>query len=82
MPENATQREDGWKGFYIAGELDFSLIGILAKLSGILAGEGIGIFVVSTYNTDYIFVKEENFKAAIRALERNGYEIQDLAQLG
>ncbi len=82
VPENSTHRDDRWKGFYIAGELDFTLIGILANLSGILAGEGIGIFVVSTYNTDYIFVKQENFKAALYALERNGYEIQDLAQMG
>lgn len=80
VPEHVLCREDGWRGFYIAGELDFSLIGILAKISAILAGEGIGIFVVSTFNTDYVFVKQENFPAALTALSENGYEIQDLSQ--
>jgi hypothetical protein len=55
--------------------LDFSLIGILSKLSTILAEEKIGIFAVSTYNTDYILVKEEQFEKAINALKKNGYEI-------
>ena len=80
VPEHVLCREDGWRGFYIAGELDFSLIGILAKISAILAGEGIGIFVVSTFNTDYVFVKQENFPSALAALSENGYEIQDLSR--
>ena len=53
-PENTVERDDGWRGFRIQGTLDFSLIGILSKLSGILAEHKIGIFAVSTYNTDYI----------------------------
>ena len=56
-PQYTTERDDGWRGFRIQGVLDFSLIGILSKLSGILAEHKIGIFVVSTYNTDYILVK-------------------------
>lgn len=76
VPEQALRREDGWKGFRIQGELDFSLIGILARLSGILAEEGIGIFVVSTYRTDYLFTKREAFGRAIAALERNGVAVQ------
>ena len=43
------ERDDGWKGFRIQGPLDFSLIGILSKISGILADHKIGIFTVSTY---------------------------------
>ena len=53
--------------------LDFSLIGILARISGVLAENGIGIFAVSTYNTDYILVKAENYGRAMRALETAGY---------
>lgn len=68
-------REDGWKGFRIVGVLDFSLIGILSKISGILADNKIGIFAVSTFNTDYIFVKEENFGNALTVLGANGYTI-------
>ena len=74
-PGNTTDRDDGWRGFRIEGVLDFSLIGILSKISGILADNKIGIFAVSTYNTDYILVKKENFEKALRVLGEAGYEI-------
>ena len=74
-PNNILEREDGWKAFKIQGILDFSLIGILSKISTILAENEIGIFVVSTFNTDYILVKKENFDRALRLLESNGYTI-------
>ncbi len=76
VPLNTTEREDGWKAFRIEGVLDFSLIGILSEISGILAGEKIGIFAISTYNTDYILVKEENFEKALNALKMKGYHIK------
>ena len=75
LPVKTTERDDGWKGFRIQGILDFSLIGILSKLSGILAENNIGIFAVSTFNTDYIFVKEENFERALSVLSEEGYTI-------
>lgn len=75
VPSNASVNDEGWRGFRISGVLDFSLIGILSEISGILAENKIGIFAVSTYNTDYIFVKENNFQKAITALEKNGYNI-------
>jgi hypothetical protein len=74
-PEKTTERDDGWKGFRIQGILDFSLIGILSKLSGILAENSIGIFAVSTFNTDYILVKAENFERALSVLSAEGYTI-------
>lgn len=74
-PEETIERDDGWKGFYIQGVLDFSLIGILSKISGILAQNKIGIFAVSTFNTDYILVKSENFERALKVLAEEGYEI-------
>ena len=74
-PSNITVKDDGWRGFRIQGVLDFSLIGILSKLSGILAENEIGIFAVSTYNTDYILVKAENFDRAIDVLDKAGYDI-------
>ena len=73
VPENVTAREDGWRAFRIAGVLDFSLIGILAKIASILAEEGISIFAVSTYNTDYILTKDMD--RALAALKAAGYEI-------
>ena len=75
VPVDTAAREDGWRGFRIEGVLDFSLTGILAKLSGILAENGIGIFAVSTYNTDYILVKAENLDRSLSVLESAGYEI-------
>lgn len=76
-PAETLERDDGWRAFRIQGILDFSLIGILSKVSSILAENKIGIFAVSTYNTDYILVKEENFDAALMALDKNGYNIAE-----
>ena len=74
-PAQTIEREDGWKGFRIEGVLDFSLIGILSRITGVLADSGIGIFAVSTYNTDYILVKSDNFNKAAEALTAAGYSI-------
>lgn len=74
-PANTLERDDGWKGFRIQGKLDFSMIGILSRLAGILAENKIGIFALSTFNTDYILVKEENFDRALQALASAGYDI-------
>lgn len=75
-PTQTTDRDDGWKGFRIQGVLDFSLVGILSKLSGVLAENNIGIFACSTFNTDYIFVKDENFEKALNVLSAKGYTVQ------
>lgn len=77
VPSNVTERDDGWKVFRIQGVLDFSLIGILAEISGILAENKIGIFVISTFNTDYVLTKEENYQRALDVLERAGYKITE-----
>ena len=74
-PGKTIERDDGWRGFRIQGVLDFSLIGILSRLSGILADHGIGIFAVSTFNTDYILVKEENLERALAVLASEGYTV-------
>ena len=75
VPYKTIERDDGWRGFRIQGTLDFSLVGILAKISGILADHKISIFAVSTYNTDYVLVKEENFDRALSILGAEGYTI-------
>ena len=75
VPEKTLERDDGWRGFRIQGMLDFSLIGILSQLSTILAEHQIGIFAVSTYNTDYILVKDENFEKALSVLSNEGYAV-------
>lgn len=75
VPENTTQRDDGWRAFRISGTLDFSLIGILAKIAEVLARGEIGIFAISTYDTDYIPTKEKNFEYALSLLQQAGYEV-------
>lgn len=75
-PSNTLTREDGWRAFRIEGTLDFSLIGILARISSLLADAGIGIFAVSTFNTDYIFTKTDRFDQALQVLENHGYTIR------
>ena len=77
VPESTIVRDDGWRGFRIVGQLDFSLIGILARISKILASNEIGIFAISTYNTDYVLTKEENFRKALDALRGADYEIEE-----
>ena len=77
MPEQVLKREDGWKAFRIQGELEFSLIGILAKITAVLAEYAIAVFVLSTFRTDYILVKEEKFERALGVLAEVGYRIVD-----
>ncbi len=74
-PDNTTAREDGWRGFRIEDVLDFSLIGILSRLTAVLAKQKIGVFAVSTYNTDYILVKAEQLAKAVLALQEAGYTV-------
>lgn len=76
VPCNTVAREDGWKAFRIQGTLDFSLTDVLSRISVILAQNGIGIFAVSTFDTDYIFTKSENYSGALKALERAGYIVE------
>lgn len=75
VPQNTVERDDGWKALRIMGILDFSLIGILSRISGILAENRIGIFAVSTFNTDYVFVKKSDFGKSVKALEDAGFII-------
>ena len=62
--------------FRVEGTLDFSLVGILAGISDVLAKGGIGIFAVSTFNTDYVFTKADRFEEALRLLSASGYGIK------
>lgn len=75
VPEKTIEREDGWKAFRIQGVLDFSLVGILSKISTVPAENKIGIFAVSTYNTDYIFVKATQYEKTLNVLKQAGYSV-------
>ena len=75
VPENIAEESCGWKAFRICGVLDFSLTGILADISRVLADGCVRNFAVSTYHTDYVFVKTENFNKALDLLSDAGYNI-------
>ena len=75
VPANTVVRDDGWRAFRVAGSLDFSLVGILARISALLAEKNIGIFAISTFDTDYILTKAENYARALEALAGAGYHI-------
>ena len=75
VPCNTIKCDHGWKAFGIQGILDFSLIGILSEISTLLAKNEIGIFAVSTYNTDYVLTKKENYNKALDVLSKAGYRI-------
>ena len=77
VPANITEREDEWNAFRIKGTLDFLLIGILSGIATVLAEKTIGIFAISTYNTDYILVKKTDFQRAIAVLKQKGYTIDE-----
>lgn len=73
-PLEVTDREDGYRGYRIEGMLDFSLIGIIADISSSLAEGNIPIFVISTFNTDYFFIKNKYAIKAMQLLKAKGYE--------
>lgn len=79
IPENILidiRTERGWNCLKIEGPLDFGLTGILAGISKILAENGISIFAISTYDTDYILVKETDLEHTVKVLVEEGYEIR------
>lgn len=73
-PPHATL-EPGWRALRVLGPLDFALTGILASLAAPLADAGISIFAISTYDTDYLLVRETALAAAIGALRDAGHEV-------
>ena len=67
--------ERGWRCLRVAGALDFALVGILASLLVPLADAGIAVFAVSTFDTDYLLVKEGRCDDAIAVMRRAGHSV-------
>jgi hypothetical protein len=76
VPDDASA-ERGWIAFELAGPLDFSLTGVVASLCSPLADARISIFVISTFETDYLLVREPDLFRSIDALREAGHEIVD-----
>ncbi|MBU3136070.1 ACT domain-containing protein [Clostridium gasigenes] len=67
--------EKDWKVLKVEGPLDFALVGILACISSLMASQGISIFAISTYDTDYILIKEKDIDNAIELLLNDKYAV-------
>jgi hypothetical protein len=70
-----TTSETGWRCFKVQGVLDFSEIGIIFSVTQPLAENGVSIFVISTFDTDYFMVKEKDLAKAIDALTAEGHQV-------
>jgi hypothetical protein len=66
-------RDAGWRCLKVEGPLDLAEVGVLASLTNPLAQEGISVFAVSTYDTDYLLVKEKDLDKAVTVLSQNGH---------
>ncbi|MCL2544482.1 MAG: ACT domain-containing protein [Clostridia bacterium] len=75
-PADALAVEPGWRAFRVAGSLDFGMVGVIAGLSGVLAAAGISMFVVSTYDTDYVLLKAGDFARGLAQLQKMGYAVR------
>ena len=69
--------EKGWRALKVDGPLDFSMIGVLASLAEVLASAKISIFVLSSYDTDYILIKEADLRMASQALAQAGHLVKE-----
>jgi len=75
-PADALAVEPGWRAFRVAGALDFGLVGVIAGISGALAAAGISVFVVSTYDTDYVLLRAGDFPRGLAELQKAGYAVR------
>lgn len=73
---DSVEREGGWRALGVEGPLEFSLTGVLASLASPLAQAGVSIFAVSTFDTDYVLVKEDSLQTAVTALRESGHEVR------
>jgi hypothetical protein len=74
VPEGTT-KEAGWRCLKLHGPFEFSMVGVLASVAGPLADAGVSIFALSTYDTDYLLVKEKDLGRAIDVLSERGHVI-------
>lgn len=71
----SVKREDGWRALRVEGTMEFGLVGVIAGISSVLAAAEIPVFVISTFDTDYILVKRERFAQAAQSLRKAGYTV-------
>ena len=74
VPEDV-RREEGWRALRLEGPFAFSDVGVLASVTAPLAEAGIAIFAISTFDTDYVLVKEDRLDLAVAALRERSHEV-------
>ncbi|MDL2206255.1 ACT domain-containing protein [Eubacteriales bacterium OttesenSCG-928-N13] len=74
-PKETIIAEHGWRAMKIVGMLDFGMVGVIARISQLLADAGIPLFVISTYNTDYVLVKQDVLDRTLALLGDAGYQM-------
>jgi hypothetical protein len=74
---HAMKAERGWRALKLVGPFSFAFTGILASVLNPLSEAGVGIFAFSTFDTDYVMVKDEKLEAALTALEAAGHDIEE-----
>jgi len=75
VPPNVGHIERGWQAFRIRGPIPFEEVGVIAGATEPLAAAGLTVFVISTFNTDYVLVQEARVEAASAALKAAGFEV-------
>ena len=73
VPEDV-QAERGWRVLKVEGPIPFEMTGVAAALVGPLAEARISVFLLATYDTDYLLLKEESFARAVEVLRAAGHE--------
>jgi hypothetical protein len=76
LPPSVEQTEPGWRAFEAAGPIPFGETGVLAGITAPLAAAGVGVFAISTYDTDLVLVRDADLAAARAALVASGYEVR------
>ena len=76
------QRESGWRCLRVIGKLDFSLVGVIARITTVLADEGLSVLTLSTFNTDYFLVRETDLQRAVHALRNAGMKTESASTVG
>lgn len=74
IPEHV-EKECGWRCMRVAGKLDFNLVGVIAELTKHFADAAVSVFVVSTFDTDYLLIQDMNWSRAVDALLENGHVV-------
>ncbi len=76
----APREESGWRMLMVEGPLDFGMVGVMSSICAPFAAAGVSVFTLSTFDTDYILLKETSLDRAVGALSEAGFEVDSRAR--